>query len=207
MPQLRHQLITNEINHMPTPQSLPSDYDYSQCFGIKAFCEKLDPECYLCDYIHACYYAAFSPNPESSRSGLVSYDKCSHLSEAAVQPDQYNEPDQYETDDEPQYTRKDLAELLAFLLRVDEYTLQLAINALTGRTSTAAELAQAQGVSRQAIHQKLMRAVKCYPEIKELLLGNIYRCKRIVRGDITERTYHPPKRGTGAQTKKHKSLY
>lgn len=180
-----------------TPQNtLPPDYDYSQCFGIRAFSCKLEPECYLCDYIHACDWAANAPNPDSG-SGNNSYERSQWNEKLATSTNLQEEEVVHE---EPEYTRRDLVELLSFLLRMDEYTLKLAADALTGNTTTVVELAHIQGVSRQAVHQKLERAVKKYPEIRELLLGNLYRCRRIVREKTSEAQRHSA-RGTSIQNK------
>ena len=178
------------------PPKLPPDYDYSQCFGIRAFSCKLDPECYLCEYVHACDWAANAPNPDG-RSGEISYDRSQWDEKLATMPDLSGEV----APDKPGYTRRDLADLLAFLLRMDEYALKLAADALTGNTKTVAELARIQGVSRQAVHQKLERAVKRYPEIRGLLLGNLYRCRRIVRESKSE-GQRVPNRGTSKQVKR-----
>ncbi|MDD3886200.1 MAG: hypothetical protein PHI35_04965 [Victivallaceae bacterium] len=74
---------------------------------------------------------------------------------------------------------------------MDEYTLKLSADALTGNTTTIADLAQIQGVSRQAVHRKMKDAVKRYPAIKELLLGNMYRCQRVMRESTSEGQGHP----------------
>lgn len=186
------------MNNQPEqPQTLPPDYDYSQCFGIRVFSCQLDPECYLCEYIHACDWAAHAPPPDRI-TGNISYERAQYKQDVSTAPAY---PDEAGTGEEPEYTRRDLVDLLAFLLRMDEYVLKLAADALTRNTTTAAELARIQGVSRQAVHQKLERAVKRYPEIRELLLGNLYRCRRIVRESKSE-GQRVPTRGTSKQVKR-----
>ena len=177
---------------MHTQQQLPANYDYSKCFGIKAFSCQLDPECYLCEYTRACHWAANAPKPDT-RSALVSYENFSYSAEVATAAAIEDDPD-----DTPEYSRRDFAELLSFLLRMDEYTLKLASDALTGNVTSVSELARLQGVSRQAMHQKMARAVKQYPEIKELLLGNLFRCRRIMR-EPTSEAQRIATRGTGKQ--------
>lgn len=180
---------------------LPDNYDYSKCFGIRAFSGKLDPECYLCEYIKSCDFAANAPPPDRL-SGKISYELAQYKRDVSTAPDYPKEAD---TADAPEYTRQDLVELLAFLLRMDEYTLKLAADALTGHTTTVSELARMQGVSRQAVHQKLERAVKRYPEIRELLLGNLYRCRRIVRESKSEGQCGAL-RGTSKQVKRKSTV-
>lgn len=180
-----------------SPQQLPSDYDYSQCFGIKAYCEQLDPECYLCEYIHACYYAAHASNPDS-RAGIVSYERCSYLKDIASPAESFTEQEVVPEDERPEFTRRDLADVLAFLLRQDDYTLGLVAAALQGKALTAAELARHMGVSRQAIHRKLKATCDRCPEIRELLIGNLYRCRRVMRG---QKEWTRPNAGTGEQNK------
>jgi hypothetical protein len=169
--------------YKPTPQQLPPNYDYSQCFGIKAFCEKLDPECYLCDYIHACTYATRERNPDG-RQHQVSFERYAFSREIADETKSELEPEPEDSaKDELRYTDRDMLRLLEYILNVDEYSLTLVINAISGKTRTASDLARIQNVSRQAIHRKLIDTCGRYPELKELLLGNLYRCKRIMRGD------------------------
>ncbi len=186
---------------MPKAPTLPLDYDYSQCFGIKAFCEQLDPECYLCEFIHACRYAADASDP-NRRLGVTSYDRYSYSEEVACHEEPFTEPELPE-EEEPIFTRADLMELLMFLLRQDDYTLQLAAAALQGKALTAAELARYMGVSRQAIHRKLKDTCDRCPEIRELLAGSLYRCRRVMRG---QKEWTRPKAGTGKQNKPHSNL-
>ncbi|MDD5727553.1 MAG: hypothetical protein PHV59_03220 [Victivallales bacterium] len=176
---------------MEKQQALPSNYDYSQCFGIKEFCEKLDPECYLCEFMDACHYAAHATDPDRCL-GMVSYERYNYSGEVAETLEATTEPDK----EVLEFTRRDLMDVLAFLLRMDEYALNLAAAVLQGQAMTTADLGRFMGVSRQAVHRKLKDACDQCPELRELFVGNLYRCKRITRH---EKTWTQPqlKKGIG----------
>lgn len=76
--------------------------------------------------------------------------------------------------------RDDLLAILAFLSRVDDYTLDVLSSVLGGDARTSSGIAREMGVSRQAVHRKLAWAVEHYPELRPLLNVYLRRCQRIV---------------------------
>jgi len=185
---------------MPTLEELPPDFDYTECFGVLKFCDKRVPECSQCRYVPACRYAAHSKSLQkdpNSRSGHVSYEQYAYSGDVA---DRFSPAgfDERNGTEEPIYTTNDLTQLLSFFLSVDDYSLAAMAQILRERTVTAADLGRFFGVSRQAAHQKLIRSCEKHPELNALIMGTLYRCKRVLSGRNASWSNNPA-RGTSKQ--------
>ena len=134
--------------------------------------------CAACQYAEACRWCGENPDADASSvvrrdKHTVSYESLAYSSEVAVE----DEPqDEARTD----ARRDDLLAILAFLARVDDYTLEILSSVLGGNATTSSGIARELGISRQAVHRRLGWAVEHYPELRPLLNVYLRRCERIV---------------------------
>ena len=70
--------------------------------------------------------------------------------------------------------------IIEYLLDVDNYTAELASSVLHGGAATASDLAREFGVTRQAIHRKLVDCCTRHPELRKLFITRLFRCRRIL---------------------------
>lgn len=86
----------------------------------------------------------------------------------------------------------ELAELLRYLLHLDDYTLGvlaelIAPSATTARAATVAELARIHGISRQGMHRKMLAIAKESPELAGLLQLTVLKLRKSRREFTTPR--------------------
>lgn len=160
-----------------------SSNDCPQCFGIASSCGQL-PACTTCQYQESCRYCADNPAPGHSRRDTrghhVSFEHYQYASEiAAEDKPPFDEPEQQAKAeyDRPIYSNADLQHLLEFMLRgVDDYSLAIVECVLREEHTTASQVAKAFGVSREAMHRKLIDSCKQYPYLRDTLRCALYRC-------------------------------
>lgn len=179
--------------------------DYPICFGKPAKCRKT-PQCAECVYVASCAWYCDNPPPKrfarSSTGHHVSMERYQYAEEVAAVPDDAASVYDADTADDyntrPIYTNADMQYMLEFLLReVDDYTLAVVECVLREGHTTASQVAKAFGVSREAMHRKLVDSCQQYPALREVLRGALYRCKALAdadnRSNITGRRARPAK--------------
>ena len=144
--------------------------DCPECFGKRSDCGNL-PQCDTCEYIDSCRYCA-KDSPRNHGYGHTSYERYSYSREVAAQPQP--QPEAPVSDSE---TRT----IMEYLLDIDNYTAELLSEVLHGDCNTASDLARKFGVSRQAIHRKIVDCCTANPDLRKLFISRLYRCRRIMR--------------------------
>ncbi len=151
--------------------------DCPECFGNRSRREK-EPGCAVCEYSDSCRVCCEDDDSRiNRRSGHVSYDRYCYSREIAQEAPAVEEISVAE----PQYTSDDLLQLLEFMLRIDDYSLDILSQVLAGNLNTASEVAKSFGVSRQAIHRKLVDSCTLHPELRKIFQAHLYRCRRILQ--------------------------
>ena len=154
---------------------MPSDCP--ECFGKNAKAGKQD-RCKSCEYLESCKFCAEDDGSSCNRRrGHVSYERYSYSSEIASRPDEMPEATA-EKDDLPE--EADVRRIMEFLLDIDNYTAELVHDVLHGDVSCASELAKKRGISRQAIHRKIVDCCTEHPELRKLFITRLYRCRRLL---------------------------
>ena len=69
---------------------------------------------------------------------------------------------------------------MEFLLDIDNYTAELLHEVLHGDCDTTSALAKKFGISRQAVHRKIVDTCTLYPQLRGLFISRLYRCRRIM---------------------------
>lgn len=69
---------------------------------------------------------------------------------------------------------------MEFLLDLDNYTAELLSEIMHGDVSSASDLARKMGVSRQAVHRKIVDCCTLHPELRRLFITRLYRCRRLL---------------------------
>lgn len=147
--------------------------DCPDCFGIDSKCGKLE-SCHSCEFQESCKLCAEDDGSRCNRRlGHVSYDRYSYSKEIAATPSPDPEPC------EP-LEHADTRRVMEFLLDIDNYTAELVSEVLHGNVSTASDIARKMGVSRQAIHRKIVDCCHLHPELRKLFITRLYRCRRIL---------------------------
>lgn len=145
--------------------------DCPECFGKKNANGKL-AECATCQYFDSCQYCSeHDSNDCDKRSGHVSYERYNFSKETADAP-----ADVDETVDNDSSVRR----VMEFLLDIDNYTAELLHEVLHGNCDTTSALAKKFGISRQAVHRKIVDCCTLYPELRKLFVTRLYRCRRIM---------------------------
>lgn len=186
---------------------MASSNDCPQCFGNASSFAKL-PACKTCQYRDACQYCAVNPIPDGSqrdtRGHHVSFEQYQHAEEIACEEKPYyDEPAPVENSyDKPLYSNADMQHMLEFMLRgVDDYSLAIVECVLREEHTTASQVAKAFGVSREAMHRKLIDSCRQYPYLAEMLRSTLYRCKMLAdparRGSIAGRRKRDVDQGQG----------
>ncbi len=191
--------------------------DILDCYGKR---HGMLASCNRCEYAESCRWAAANPEPydghgRSRRGHFVSYEQYAFAREVAAEPDRPHcdeearelaEAERLEYDT-PIYSNEDLEAILRFLLReVDDYSLAVAMCVLREGHTMASETARAFGVSREAMHRKIVDSCRKFPVLAALLKGALYRCKKL--SDIHERHNIAGRRNAGkaGQAKKQMEL-
>ena len=146
--------------------------DCPECYGNLQKTGKL-PACASCEFVESCKYYAETESSCNSNSGHVSYERYSYSKEVA------SHDDVVECDDEPVEDNAVL-QVMEFLLDVDNYTAELLSAVLHEGCYNTVTLAKKFGVSRQAIHRKIIDCCHLHPELRKLFITRMTRCRRIL---------------------------
>ena len=147
-----------------------------ECFGKAAKSGKLET-CPPCEFRESCAFCAADDGSSCDRRlGHVSYDRYAYSREAAapaVEPAAEPAP-------APASGDAETLRVMEFLMDLDNYTAELLHEVLYGGCSTTSDLAKKFGVSRQAIHRKIIDCCTLHPELRQLFITRLYRCRRIL---------------------------
>lgn len=165
--------------------------DCPTCYGKASSCGKL-PVCEACIYLDSCRWYIANPDPEpngqrSSKGHHVSFEAVQFSEEVANIPDETNDPNDEELIPDPDitFTYREIVNLLEFLFRgVDDYSLSIVLCAMREDCHSAAEIARAFNVSREAIHRKLLDCCALHPELGFLLRSVLYRCANLSKPSL-----------------------
>lgn len=134
--------------------------------------------CASCQFLESCRYCAENDDRKVNRRlGHVSYDRYSYsqsVSTPAPEPEYDDAADSREDDAE-------VRRVMEFLMDIDNYSAELLSEVLHGNANTASDLARKFGVSRQAIHRKIVDCCTAHPELRKLFITRLYRCRRIMQ--------------------------
>lgn len=75
--------------------------------------------------------------------------------------------------DIPQYSQKELLEVIVFMLAIDDQTLNMLEEKINNPEITFSEMARKRGLTRQAIHKFITRKCQKIPELKEVFIKRI----------------------------------
>lgn len=120
------------------------------CFGKR---QKGGEKCRGCEFGESCSLYARTEKSMNRPLGHVSLDKMEHLvgdgqDRVAPKPG----------------SREELLDFLRFLSKLDEYTLGIVLEVVDNPDRSVAALARLRGVSRQALHRKMLDACRKTPE-------------------------------------------
>lgn len=145
--------------------------DCPECYGSLDATGKL-PICKDCEFAESCkYYAETEAACNRTTSGHVSYDRYSYSEEVSAKDEGYI--------DEPAKD-SEVLRIMEFLLNVDNYTAELLSAVLHDGCYNTVTLAKKFGVSRQAIHRKIIDCCHLHPELRKLFITRMSRCRRIL---------------------------
>lgn len=151
--------------------------DCPECFGKKSANGKL-AGCATCQYFESCQYCSeHDSNDCDKRSGHVSYDRYSFSKETADKPAESDDIEDLSASSNDNYA---LRQVMEFLLDIDNYTAELLHEVLHGDCNTTSALAKKFGISRQAVHRKIVDTCTIYPQLRSLFITRLYRCRRIM---------------------------
>lgn len=156
------------------------------CFSNREKCGKL-PECAACEYHDSCRFCAENDERKVNRRlGHVSYERYSFSNEVSDRaPVPSDEPKRPKEDE-------DVRRVMEFLLDIDNYSAELLSEVLHGNSHSASDLARKFGVSRQAIHRKIVDACTQAPHLRKLFATRLYRCRRLLRDSDRLTKKHNP---------------
>lgn len=161
--------------------------DCPECFGKPSAAGKQD-RCPDCEFQESCKFCAEDDGSSCDRRlGHISYERYSYsreVSSAAPAPNQDAPAGADDTDS--------VRRVMEFLLDLDNYTAELVSDVLHGNVSTASELAKKRGITRQAVHRKIIDCCTQYPELRKLFITRLYRCRRILRDSKRLKPKHDP---------------
>lgn len=156
--------------------------DCPECFGKKSATGKL-AGCSTCQYFESCQYCSeHDSNDCDKRSGHVSYDRYSFSKETADEPAEADDSEDL-SETPSSISGNDnyaLRQVMEFLLDIDNYTAELLHEVLHGDCNTTSALAKKFGISRQAVHRKIVDTCTVYPQLRSLFITRLYRCRRIM---------------------------
>ena len=153
------------------------------CFG---HCRN-DADCRECDYLDSCRCIADTEPGIEPHSGMLSVEESDWSTQLSI-PAELPESDAEPEPDEHDLTR--LSEFCRFIFSLDEYTLGILAavivpgDAAAGSCSVS-DLARLHDCSRQAMHRKMLAAVRHHPELARLFrvaLRKIGRGRMFFRG-------------------------
>ena len=144
-----------------------------KCFGIAS--EYGSERCSSCEFLESCKYCIDDDGSGCDRRlGHVSYERYSYSEKVASNPTELAEKNIDKED------RDDTRRVMEFLLDIDNYTAELLSEVMRGDVSSASDLARKMGVSRQAVHRKIVDCCTLHPELRKLFITRLYRCRRML---------------------------
>ena len=144
--------------------------DCPKCYGDPSKYMAL-PACKQCEYRDSCGLFVRTEPEMERRIGGVSFERYSYSEEIADKPDDRKHEEK---------TDSEVLRIMEFLLDVDNYSAELVSEVLHGNCSSSSDLAKHFGVSRQAIHRKLVDCCTRHPELRKLFITRLTRCRRIL---------------------------
>ncbi len=103
----------------------------------------------------------------------ICFDNVAYSEEFASHDPKLLEPDPTNIPTEtPIYTRSEMVEVVAFLLAMDEKTLNILDEKIRDPEISFAQIGNKQGKSRQAIHKSVLQICEKHPELDELIRNN-----------------------------------
>lgn len=177
---------------MSQPGIIPNNDDCPSCYGDAEVQGKF-PECRVCEYAESCRWYIENPDPSpgwerSSTEHFTSFEAVQFSAEVAdiPAPEADDEPPPDDAD-APRFSSNDMRYMLEFLLRdVDDYSLAIVECALRSDCTSAADLARAFNVSREAMHRKLIDVCRAYPPLATVLRCVLHRCARLANPETRE---------------------
>ena len=143
--------------------------------------------CPSCEYCDSCRYYTASARGIDRNLGFASIELVKEhvlsLADPCLPPGVFP-PD---PGPEPRFGIQEIAAFLHYLMGLDGYTLDILRELIvpgSGREPTVAELSRMRGISRQAMHRKLLRLSISHPELGTLLhtvLGKLSSGRRTLR--------------------------
>ena len=150
--------------------------DCPDCYG-SASSGKTE-RCQTCEYKDSCEYFANSQASVSDRtSGQVCFENISYSAKVAQPAQQSDICSELSASDSDTGS---VLKIMEFLLDVDNYTAELISAVLHGNCNTTADLGAKFGVSRQAIHRKIVDCCTEHPELRKLFYTRLYNCRRLL---------------------------
>lgn len=152
-----------------------------ECFGS---CRH-DEECRNCELLSSCAYITGADDPDK-HSGMTSIEEIEKWSIETAVYDSLHEDEEEEPPEETPFDLGSLMEFCRFLFSLDDYTLAILAECLNPRgdarmaDNTVSSLARIHGVSRQAMHRKMLASVRRHPELASvfrLVLRKIGRAR------------------------------
>lgn len=138
--------------------------DCPPCYG--KYAEK-GTDCPDCVYLDSCKWYTLSDTGRSTHGGVVSLEASGRLSEIEAHTCRES---RREGLPETQITLRDLAAFARYLLSLDDLSLGVIQDMISGKM-TISEIAAGRGVSRQAVHHKLLRCIHYHPELGALFMA------------------------------------
>ena len=168
--------------------------DCPTCYGDSEKHGQIDA-CSSCEYFDSCRWYIDNPDPcadgkRFSRGHDVSFEAVQFSEQVAniPAPDSDDDSESRQTNGKTVFTLDELRRLLEFMLRdIDDYSLAIVECALRTDCTSAADLARAFDVSREAIHRKLIDCCAKNPQIGYLLRAVLYKCAILGDPEIRSR--------------------
>lgn len=161
---------------------------------------EISGECLNCTYAEACRLCAATEARMRQPLGGQEFDSAAGWVEELADCDHIPG---METTSGRETVLPELAELLRYLLHLDDYTLGvlaelIAPSATGSRAATVAELARIHGISRQGMHRKMLAIAEESPELAGLLRLTVLKLRKSRREFTTPRRRTRGKRAATA---------
>jgi len=157
---------------------------HEDCFG---HCRN-DADCRECDFLDSCRCIGDTEARIERRSGMVSAEELDWSEQLSAPPAEVPDNDAEAEPDEHDLTR--LSEFCRFIFSLDDYTLGILAAVIVpgdaaAGSCTVSDLARLHDCSRQAMHRKMLAAVRRHPELARIFrvaLRKIGRGRTFFRG-------------------------
>ena len=121
--------------------------------------------CRACAYRKWCRSAADKP-PKEKPMELLSNAYIAQGQNPAIPGDELDF-------DTPQYSQKELLEVIVFMLAIDDQTLNMLEEKINNPEITFSDIARKRGLTRQAIHKFITKKCQKIPELKEVFIKRV----------------------------------